>query len=257
MFEWDRINNDIKSCLLSPGLQAKIECLEKLIEKYGDDGMIYMALGDLYLKSKDYEKARSMYEKAARLFPLVRYMEMAKGKMRTAEQLMHTARYDSITDEELIEQHEEKTVPAEDDALYIVNCTKKKIWDEDPNAPSFVPAILAYRGTSFTTFLEYVTKNNVKWWLILSAKYGFIEPWHPIENYNVSFNKPDTGPITDDALRNQVLYQTRWNYTGSPRKLNSFKTIHVYATDIYYEKITKAFENIAEVKKLVISKSFS
>jgi len=43
-----------------------------------------------------------------------------------------------------------------------------------------------YQGSSFKEFLNYAVENNIRYWLILGAKYGFIEPWHPIGNYDVS-----------------------------------------------------------------------
>jgi len=42
-------------------------------------------------------------------------------------------------------------------------------------------------------------------WVILSAKYGLIQPDYMIpENYNVTFNDPDTNPITIQELSNQA-----------------------------------------------------
>ena len=188
MVSWEIINRRIPVCLSFREPNLKIKCLKELLEKYGEDGMIYLSLGDVYFQQGEYGKALEMYRKAHQYFPLPKYKQLALRKIEETEQ--------KIT----------HPIIASDNTLYIVNCTKKKIWDLDPHAPPFVPAIIAYQGTSFKKFLEYVNRKNIKWWLILSAKYGFIEPWHPIENYNVTFSEEETGPITDDTLRNQVLH---------------------------------------------------
>ena len=183
-------------------------------------------------------KAMEYYREATEKFSLLKYKQLAFEKVRRIEQILKT-------------QTAECTAVISHDALYIVNCTRIKIGDLDPRAPPFVPAIIAYQGSSFKKFLKYVEREGIKWWLILSAKYGFIEPWHPIENYDVSFDKEETGPITDKSLRNQVLHQTRWNYAGNPRRLRDFKIVYVYTSNnVYLEKVKKAFMDIAKVEQL-------
>ncbi len=217
----------------------KIKCLEGLLNKYGRDGMIYLNLGNVYHDIGDLHKALEMYENAFMLFPLPKYKQIALENIRIIKSKLQAS------------THVNASITGRDsEILYVVNCTKKKIWDLDPSAPPFVPAILAYQGPSFGEFLEFVNRKGIKWWLVLSARYGFIEPWHPIENYDISFDNPESGPITDDALRNQVLYQTRWNYLGSPRRLRDFKTVYVYGNIVYYEKTRKAFEGLAKVSHL-------
>ena len=56
---------------------------------------------------------------------------------------------------------------------------------------------------------EYQPKLKDYPWIILSAKYGFMEPEHPIGNYDVNFSKLESGPVSEDSLRNQVRYQNR------------------------------------------------
>jgi cytoplasmic iron level regulating protein YaaA (DUF328/UPF0246 family) len=41
-------------------------------------------------------------------------------------------------------------------------------------------------------------------WVILSAKYGFLEPATLIELYEVTFKKKSTNPVSASALRKQI-----------------------------------------------------
>jgi len=50
-------------------------------------------------------------------------------------------------------------------------------------------------------------------WVILSAKYGFIEPDFVIpENYDVNFNKPSTKPMGLNGLKAQMKKKGLGNY---------------------------------------------
>jgi len=119
----------------------------------------------------------------------------------------------------------EKGVTKED-ILIVVSCTERKIWKEDPSRPVYVPAIDAYRGTSVTWLRNKVPEGRGFHCVILSAKYGFIEPEHPIAYYNVTFSKPNTGPISDISLKNQVCCQRR-RFGTQKRRLCDFKYIFV------------------------------
>ena len=66
------------------------------------------------------------------------------------------------------------------------------------------------------------------------------KPWHPISNYNVTFDDAETGPITDDSLYNQVMYQYRWEKA----RLKDFRRIIFFGNFTYREKICKAFRNV-------------
>ena len=149
-----------------------IKYLNELINACGWDGMILYEIGVLYENLGMYDKAMEYYREAAEKFPLLKYKQLAFEKIRRIEQILKT-------------QTAECAAVISHDALYVANCTRIKIWDLDPHAPPFVPAIIAYQGSCFKKFLKYVEREGIKWWLILSAKYGFIEPWHPIENYDV------------------------------------------------------------------------
>ena len=117
--------------------------------------------------------------------------------------------------------------------VYIVSCTRKKIWDFDPNAPKKVLAKDAYKGSTFLKWLQYVEqKNNVKWY-IFSSKYGIIEPEHPIENYDIYFVRDVDKAIPEDTIIEQI------------KKHGIHKARNVYfvgSDDAYYDKLKRIFE---------------
>jgi len=87
--------------------------------------------------------------------------------------------------------------------LVIVPCGKRKIWNRNPNV-SDVKARDVYTGAPFKVNREYAESFGVDW-VILSAKYGFLEPDQVIpETYNVTFNDPSTNPISHKELKKQV-----------------------------------------------------
>ncbi len=88
--------------------------------------------------------------------------------------------------------------------LVIVPCGQGKIWDAEPGSGP-TPARDAYTGSPFKVHRAYAERFADRW-VILSAKYGFIDPERPIpENYNVTFKRLSTGPIDGATLRQQVL----------------------------------------------------
>ena len=133
--------------------------------------------------------------------------------------------------------------------LYVVTCTKRKIWQIDDSVAPYFPAQEAYRGDQVREWMASPRRAAAKYWLFLSAKYGFIEPEHPIGNYDVTFSVPASGPISDDYLKAQVMCQKRWNESVA---LRDFRTIYVWASEIYEEKTRIAFAGIkgAEVIRL-------
>ena len=87
--------------------------------------------------------------------------------------------------------------------LVIVPCGKSKIWRKYPHHGP-VEAKNVYTGSPFILNRRYVEhfRND---WVILSAKYGLIQPDTMIpEDYNVTFNDPDTNPITIQELSDQA-----------------------------------------------------
>ena len=87
--------------------------------------------------------------------------------------------------------------------LVIVPCGKSKIWDKILMAAG-VKARDVYIGAPFKVNRDYAEYFGFDW-VILSAKYGFLEPDQIIlENYNVTFNDSSTNPISLEELKIQV-----------------------------------------------------
>jgi len=118
------------------------------------------------------------------------------------------------------------------DTLVIISCSARKIWDKDPQHGP-VTAKEAYIGPLFKLARKYVERKGYDW-IILSAKYGFIEPDYIIpENYNVTFKDPKTKPISLDTLRRQV----------KEKKLYRYSKVIVLASKQYVEIVRKAFQD--------------
>lgn len=90
--------------------------------------------------------------------------------------------------------------------LVIVPCGQKKIWDRYSSSGP-IAARDAYTGSPFGVNRAFAERFGEKW-IILSAKYGFIEPDFMIPApYNITFKNRRTGPITADQLREQIEKQ--------------------------------------------------
>ncbi len=95
--------------------------------------------------------------------------------------------------------------------LVIVPCSARKIWDKNPSIGP-VKAKEAYIGPLFKLAKRYAEALGCDW-IILSAKYGFIEPDYIIPgNYNVTFRDPKSNPISVDYLRKQVIDKKLYKY---------------------------------------------
>ena len=87
--------------------------------------------------------------------------------------------------------------------LVIVPCGQKKIWDRFPNMGP-TAARNAYIGPPFGINKSYAERFGEAW-IILSAKFGFIDPGFEIsEQYNITFQKKRTGPVETAQLQEQV-----------------------------------------------------
>lgn len=90
--------------------------------------------------------------------------------------------------------------------LVIVPCGLAKIWDKSPQEGP-VEARLAYTGPPFKVNREYAERFADSW-VILSAKYGFLNPGDTVEGpYNITFKRRSPPPITHAALSQQVRDQ--------------------------------------------------
>lgn len=89
------------------------------------------------------------------------------------------------------------------DILVIVPCGSAKIWGKNPHAGP-TRAYDAYTGAPFLLNRAYAERFADRW-VILSAKYGFIQPNFVIpEPYNVTFKKKSTHPVDLETLQQQV-----------------------------------------------------
>lgn len=112
----------------------------------------------------------------------------------------------------------------------IVPCGRSKIWNREPNRGP-TRAADAYTGTLFSLNRAYAEHfgNN---WLILSAKYGFISPDFEIpENYEVTFSRKSTNPISNERLRQQI----------EEMQLNRYPVVIGLGGAAYREAVSAAF----------------
>lgn len=86
--------------------------------------------------------------------------------------------------------------------LAIVQCGQKKIWDKDSDTGP-TAAKNAYVSPYFKKNRAYAERFADQW-VILSAKYGFLQPNTKIQNYNVTFLNSASNPIPVRDLRRQV-----------------------------------------------------
>ena len=114
--------------------------------------------------------------------------------------------------------------------LVVAQCGGKKIWKDRPEMGT-VPAQEAYTSTYFKKQRAYAEQFGDEW-MILSAKYGFLKPEDNIEDYNVTFKKKSTGPISSSELAGQIKRM----------KLGSYDEIVVLGGKEYLEATNKAFE---------------
>jgi hypothetical protein len=119
-----------------------------------------------------------------------------------------------------------------DGLLVVVSCGEQKIWSRYPHAGA-TPAQDAYTSSLFTKSRRYAERFADRW-LVLSAKYGFIEPDFPIPgNYNVSFYDPEA--ISTAELKAQVV----------SKRLDQFKTVGVLGSDMYWHRAVEAFDGLS------------
>jgi len=218
--DWAIINRKIKECMRS---SSPLDCLLKLFN-ITNDGWVAFKIGEYYETINQLGEAIKYYEKAYSLLPLDKYKALAESKINELQGKLNK--------------------PA--DELYIVSCTKRKIWDLDPNASKYVRAKDAYKGEHFIKWLNSSKSKNT-FWIIFSSKYGLIEPDHPIENYDIHIM--DKGAITDEMLLRQIMHYSFYN-----KKISDFKKIYFIGSPLYFEKIKNAFEMAGiEIEKYEIN----
>jgi tetratricopeptide (TPR) repeat protein len=212
MRDWKRINERIRECrqLIAP--DRVIDCLLNLFQQT-KDGWVAFNLAQEYEGIDKLEEALEYYQKAEALLPLPRYREKARDAINRVKSKLIERRAIQTPEEKFIEGLPNLSKLDPSNTLFVVSCTPDKIWDHDPIAPDFIPARYVYRGERFLKFLKWVEDNKIEkknfFWVILSGKYGFIEPWHPISRYDVNLSDLNTYPVSDETLKNQAN-QKRW-----------------------------------------------
>ena len=193
-----------------------IAALVRLYETEGRDGLVAEALGETHEELGDLAAAAQWYQKAADRFPKDFYKQRATSALKRV-----------------------RSTQSEGNTLYIVSCTKRKVWHDGAPVPRFVAAQDAYCGQSFDTWRNSPQARASPRWLILSAKYGFLDPDHPICDYDVTFSDPRTGPIDDATLAGQAAHQTRW---ADAVPLRDFDRVVVIGSREYLTRTRRAFE---------------
>ena len=131
--------------------------------------------------------------------------------------------------------------------LNIVACSRAKIWNTKDKDTNSYPARVAYKGGMFkqaiNCFMDFKSRAGVEpRWVILSAKYGFIEPDQEISDYNISFSNPDDkyNIVTDSKLL------TQWKEKG----LERYRLICLWGGEAYARHVRNILNNIGnnEVK---------
>jgi len=72
-------------------------------------------------------------------------------------------------------------------------------------------------------------------WLIFSSKYGFIEPDHPIKNYDIHFIECP-GAISEETVLRQILHQ---EFDGL--KIVKFSKVYFVGSEGYFRKLWSIF----------------
>lgn len=220
MPSWKDINGRIAAARAS---RDPIAALEALFEDTRD-GHVAMALGRAHQASGQPNDAGRWYSEAERRYPLQSYKEQA----RRARSGLATSS---------IRRTSPPVKQQADTTLHVISCSQNKAWQDGAVTERYLRAKEAYRGGEITEWVRNPESLTARW-LILSAKYGFIEPDHPISNYDVTFNDSTTGPITDSSLQGQVDHQTRWD---DGIHLRSFKRVVVHGSGAYLKKTRDAF----------------
>lgn len=120
--------------------------------------------------------------------------------------------------------------------LVVVPCAGRKIWDIEPDhGPAKAKDV--YKSPPFKVNKAFAEKFADRW-IILSAKYGFIDPDFVIhKNYSVTFKKASTNPITMDQIKLQL----------KGKKLEDFDVVISLGGKDYTDIAKRVFSKISKV----------
>ena len=129
--------------------------------------------------------------------------------------------------------------------LNIVACSRAKIWKDKYLDTNSYPARAAYKGGMFkqaiNCFMDFNSKTGVEpRWVILSAKYGFIEPDQEISDYNVSFSSSDDkyNIVTDSKLL------TQWK----EKELERYHVVFLWGAEAYAGHVRNVLNDMGNNK---------
>ncbi|HQI22885.1 MAG TPA: tetratricopeptide repeat protein [Candidatus Saccharicenans sp.] len=237
----------MKECQRIKEPEKIINCLIELFSQT-NDGWVAFNIGLEYEKINRLEEALDFYQKAEELMPLPDYRENARQAIsRIKTRLIEAGKAEYV--ERATVSLAEILMFAPTETLLIIPCTSEKVWQVDPTAPDFVPARYAYRGKKFRDFVIWAEENQLEkkgfFWLILSGKYGFLEPWAPISRYNISLSDQRDFSISAETLKNQVK-QKRWWRTGpeslAEKRIADYQSvILINCRDSHKDRIKEAF----------------
>jgi hypothetical protein len=121
--------------------------------------------------------------------------------------------------------------------LVVVPCGQAKVWKKYPRKGS-TKAKDAYIGAPFKVNRKFAEKFADRW-IILSAKYGLIDPDFIIrEDYDVTFTKPSTNPITVDDVKKQLK---------DMKDLHGYDAIIALGGHNYADIVKQVFMNFSRV----------
>lgn len=122
--------------------------------------------------------------------------------------------------------------------LVVISCAKTKIWSRSADRPKYVAARDAYVSPYFAKMKAFAELYG-ECYLILSARYGLLEPDHPICDYEATFRDSETGPVCEETIHRQILHQERFG-----KRLRGFREVCLVAGAAYEELITQAFRSL-------------
>ena len=223
--KFNSINRRIAKCQSSSDV---LECLTDLHDETRDPYAALCLARELARRGR-IDKAIKYYRASLDPCPQEHCLPWPKYRHQAANELGELVRRADVV------QVGAEPKPAR--VLIVVSCTYRKKWQQnqtfdDPSA-AYDEAQKAYTGDALQQWEidrqeEWLKKVDYDW-IILSGKYGFIEPTHPIAYYDCTFGKFETGPISRGSLRAQALYQTRLFHTSEQKwrqiPLSSFNVI--------------------------------
>lgn len=158
-----------------------------------------------------------------------------------------------------------------DRILHISACTKSKVWDAHPDMGK-CEARNAYSGPMYNQAVSFYTDMQDTFgfqpsWIILSAKYGFIDPHMYIDKYDISFSEKKDAPyvVSEATLSEQIgafykpdthLYIMVWG--GSPyvnRVVKVMPTSVPILAPAYNLPIGKAISSLKSFRKTTVDRA--